>query len=65
LISKALTFLLASHPELGPYQVLSLQDDLSRGNDTYMDNLVDFHFELESSRAKLSAIVTVSVLKDE
>ena len=43
------------------YRVVSVRGALGRGDQTYADNLEDFHFELHSSTKRVLAIVTLSV----
>ena len=42
--SKAVIFLIKTHPELSNYTITAITQTLDRGNQTYANNLIDFHF---------------------
>lgn len=57
---KAILFVLQSHPELANYTVLQINKSISRGNQTYADNLRDFLFKLDSPNNSIIALVTMT-----
>ncbi len=57
---KAIEFMMKTHPELSNYSVLHINSTISRGNQSYADNLKDFLFQLDSPNNSIIALVTMT-----
>lgn len=62
---KAIEFVLKAHPELWNYTVVGISHSISRGDQTYADNLRDYLLELKSDNLTILAMVTLSDLPKE
>lgn len=60
--TKAVTYLLQTHPDFADYTVTAINTSINRNSQNYTANLKDYLFELNSTTHRIRALVTLSNL---